>query len=69
MKRLFIALSIVALTLPAMADHVKATIHADQAGAKINREISAHVSMVACGLAKTHRFPTSKVTARTCLRP
>ena len=44
MKRLFITLSIVALTLPAMADHVKATIHADQAGAKINREIYGQFS-------------------------
>ena len=44
MKRLFITLSIVAFTLPTMADHVKATIHADQAGAKINREIYGQFS-------------------------
>ena len=67
MKRLFITLSIVALTLPSLADNVKATIHADQAGAKINREIYGQFS-VACGLARTHRFQTSKATARTCLR-
>ena len=66
MKRLFITLSIVALTLPSLADNVKATIHADQAGAKINREIYGQFS--ACGLARTHRFQTSKATARTCLR-
>ena len=44
MKRLFITLSIVALTLPSLADNVKATIHADQAGAKINREIYGQFS-------------------------
>ena len=45
MKRLFITISIVALTLPAIAaDNVKATIHADQAGAKINREIYGQFS-------------------------
>ena len=61
MKRLLITLSIVALTLPSLADNVKATIHADQAGAKINREIYGQFS-------RTHRFQTSKATARTCLR-
>ena len=44
MKRLFITISIAALTLPAIADNVKATIHADQAGAKINREIYGQFS-------------------------
>ena len=44
MKRLFITLSIVTLTLPSLADNVKATIHADQAGAKINREIYGQFS-------------------------
>ena len=44
MKRLVITLSIVALTLPSLADNVKATIHADQAGAKINREIYGQFS-------------------------
>ena len=44
MKRLFITLSIAVFTLPTLADNVKATIHADQAGAKINREIYGQFS-------------------------
>ena len=45
MKKLFIALSISAFTLSAnAAENVKATVHADQAGAKINREIYGQFS-------------------------
>ena len=45
MKRLFITISIAAFSLSAIAaDNVKATIHADQAGAKINREIYGQFS-------------------------
>ena len=56
------------------AKNVKATVHADQAGAKINREIygqfSEHLgSCIYGGLwAKAHRFLTSTVTAKMCSR-
>ena len=45
MKKLLITLSAVAtFTLSASAENVKATVHADQAGAKINKEIYGQFS-------------------------
>ena len=44
MKKLLITLSLTAFTLSASAENAKATIHADQAGAKINKEIYGQFS-------------------------
>ena len=44
MKKLLITLSLTAFTLSASAENVKATVHADQAGAKINKEIYGQFS-------------------------
>ena len=44
MKKLLITLSVAAFTLSASAENVKATVHADQAGAKINKEIYGQFS-------------------------
>ena len=44
MKKLLITLSVAAFSMPLMAENVKATIHADQAGAKINKEIYGQFS-------------------------
>ena len=59
-----------AITLSASADDaVKAKLHADKPGAKINREIYGPASMADSGWAKTHPSPTSKAIARTSSKP
>ena len=45
MKKLLISMTIVLFSLPMMAaENIKATVHADKAGAKINKEIYGQFS-------------------------